>query len=134
MSNPVVHFEMPAKDKKRVAEFYSKALGWDMQVMGPEMGNYVLAITTPTGEDSRPKDPGAINGGFFDYKDEPGFNAPHLVISVENLDKGIEDIKAAGGEIVGKPMDIPGVGNYVSFKDTEGNHVGLLQASPDSKS
>jgi uncharacterized protein len=130
MTNPVVHFEMPAKDKKRVAEFYSKALGWDMQVMGPEMGNYVLAITTPMGENNRPKDPGAINGGFFEYKDEEGYNAPHLVISVSDLNKSIEDVKAAGGEIIGEPMDIPGVGNYVSFKDTEGNRVGLLQPSP----
>lgn len=28
--NPVVHFEMPAKDKKRVADFYSKVFGWDI--------------------------------------------------------------------------------------------------------
>jgi predicted enzyme related to lactoylglutathione lyase len=28
--NPVVHFEMPAKDNKRVADFYTKAFGWKM--------------------------------------------------------------------------------------------------------
>jgi len=26
--NPVVHFEMPATDRKRMAGFYSKAFGW----------------------------------------------------------------------------------------------------------
>jgi len=30
--NPVVHFEMPAKDRARVSEFYTKAFGWKMQV------------------------------------------------------------------------------------------------------
>jgi hypothetical protein len=29
--------------------------------------------------------------------------------------------------VLGTPMDIPGTGHYVSFADTEGNHVSLLQ-------
>jgi uncharacterized protein len=33
----------------------------------------------------------------------------------------------AGGEVLGEPMDIPGVGKYVSFFDTERNRVSLLQ-------
>jgi hypothetical protein len=35
--------------------------------LGKEMGNYVTAITTET-DDSGPKKPGAINGGFFPKK------------------------------------------------------------------
>ena len=27
----------------------------------------------------------------------------------------------------GEPMDIPGIGLYVSFFDTEGNRVGMIQ-------
>jgi len=26
--NPVVHFEMPAKDRKRMADFYTRVFGW----------------------------------------------------------------------------------------------------------
>ena len=37
--NPVVHFEMPADDKKRMADFYSQAFGWKTQMLGEEMGN-----------------------------------------------------------------------------------------------
>jgi predicted enzyme related to lactoylglutathione lyase len=33
---------------------------------------------------------------------------------------------------LGEPMDIPGVGPYVSFFDTEGNRVSLLQPLPRS--
>jgi len=29
--------------------------------------------------------------------------------------------------VLGEPMEIPGVGPYVSFYDTEGNRVSLLQ-------
>ena len=127
--NPVVHFEMPAKDRKRVADFYAKVFGWKMNQMGAEMGNYLLAQTAETDENNMVKTPGAINGGFFDYKDEEGFNKPHLVVSVEDLNKSMEDVKSAGGQVSGEIMDIPGVGKYISFKDSEGNLVGMLQPS-----
>jgi predicted enzyme related to lactoylglutathione lyase len=32
-----------------------------------------------------------------------------------------------GGQRAGEPDDIPGVGLYASFIDTEGNRVGMLQ-------
>lgn len=128
--NPVVHFEMPAKDKKRVSEFYTNAFGWNMQQMGADMGNYVLATTTETDEKTtRPKNPGAINGGFFEYKDEPGFQSPSVVIAVDDLKTSIEAVKKAGGKIVGLQMEIPGVGSFISILDTEGNRVGMLQPS-----
>ena len=63
--NPVVHFEMPAEDRKRMADFYTNVFGWKTQLLGPEMGDYVLATTTESDETGRPKNPGAINGGFF---------------------------------------------------------------------
>ena len=125
--NPVVHFEMPAKDKKRVSAFYTKAFGWNMQQMGQDMGNYTVAQTTETDQNGMVKTPGNINGGFFDYKDEDGFTQPHLVISVDNLEESMEAVKTNGGTIIGAPMDIPTIGKYVSFKDTEGNRVGILQ-------
>ncbi len=48
--NPVVHFEMPAKDKARTKKFYEEVFGWQMTQMGPEMGDYLLAGTTPVDE------------------------------------------------------------------------------------
>jgi predicted enzyme related to lactoylglutathione lyase len=61
--NSVVHFEMPYDDRERMAKFYQNVFGWQTQMFGEEMGNYVLATTTETDE-SGPKKPGAINGGF----------------------------------------------------------------------
>ncbi|HEX8931840.1 MAG TPA: VOC family protein [Patescibacteria group bacterium] len=127
--NPVVHFEMPAKDKKRVAEFYTKVFGWGMTQLGADMSNYLLAQTAETDDKQMVKTPGTINGGFFDYKNDDLNRAPHLIISVENLDKSIKAVEAAGGKIEGEKMDIPGVGMYVSFRDSENNVVGMLQAS-----
>lgn len=123
----VVHFEMPTKDRKRVSEFYSKAFGWEMQQLGPEMGNYIMAQTTETGENGMPKNPGAINGGFFEYKNDEENRVPHLVIAVDNIEESRADVEKAGGKITSEKMDIPGIGLYYSFKDSEGNIVGMLQ-------
>src|SRR5260221_5082624 len=134
--DPVVHFEMPAKDKKRVSNFYTSAFGWQMNQLSSEMGNYLLAQTTETDEHSMVKTPGAINGGFFDYQEKEGFNIPHLVISVDNLEESMKKVEEAGGKILGgasgpeKIDDIPGIGRYISFEDSEGNHVGMLQPAP----
>jgi predicted enzyme related to lactoylglutathione lyase len=125
--NPVVHFEMPAEDQKRVADFYSKAFGWQTQLLGPEMGDYVLATTTEPGPDGRPKTPGAINGGFFPKSDEQPAQYPSVVIAVDDIQEHIKKVNQAGGEVLGDPVEIPGVGRYVSFLDTEGNRVGMLQ-------
>lgn len=125
--NPVVHFEMPTKDKKRVSDFYTKVFGWNMLQMGPEMGNYILAQTTQTDQDGMVKTPGNINGGFFEYNDKEGFQYPHVVIQVEDLAKAMADVKSAGGQVLGESMDIPGIGKYISFKDSEDNIVGMLQ-------
>jgi predicted enzyme related to lactoylglutathione lyase len=53
--NPVVHFEIPAEDRNRVADFYTKAFGWKTQQLGEDMGNYVLATTTDSDENGMPK-------------------------------------------------------------------------------
>lgn len=52
---------------------------------------------------------------------------PSVVISVDDIHSAMEDVTAAGGKVLGEPMEIPGVGLYVSFNDTEGNRVSILQ-------
>ncbi len=127
--NPVVHFEMPAEDRKRVTAFYTKVFAWQMQALGPEMGDYVLATTTESGPDGRPKNPGAINGGFFPKSDEKPGQYPSVVIAVDDIKEHMKKVNKAGGEVLGEPVEIPGVGWYVAFLDTEGNRVSMLQPS-----
>ncbi len=95
--DPVVHFEMPSKDRERVRKFYTEVFGWQMTQLGDEMGNYILANTSPVDENMMHLNKGAINGGFFDYKDDNLNNAPHLVIQVEDLGESIEKVTKSGG-------------------------------------
>ena len=131
--NPVVHFEMPAEDRKRMSEFYTKAFGWQAQQLGPEMSNYVL-VTTTESDNNGPKRPGAINGGFFTKSDDMPAQYPSVVIAVDDINQSMKKVAQSGGKVLGEPMDIPGVGKYVSFFDTEGNRVSMLQPNMAARS
>ena len=126
-TNPVVHFEMPYKDVKRVSQFYESAFGWRMVDAGPNMGGYVVAQTAETDEHMMVKTPGTINGGFYQLEMAKESREPSVVVSVDNLEESMKKVTAAGGTLLGKPTDIPGVGKFVSFRDTEGNRVSMLQ-------
>jgi len=39
----------------------------------------------------------------------------------------MQQVTESGGQIQGEPVQIPGVGSFVTFDDTEGNRVGMLQ-------
>jgi uncharacterized protein len=125
--DPVVHFEMPYGDHERVAKFYYEAFGWQMQKLGEDMGNYITAATTETDDNRMVKKPGNINGGFYPQEQAPETKCPSVVIAVDNIEESTKKIEEAGGKMLNKPMEIPGIGRYASFADTEGNRVSILQ-------
>lgn len=133
MMNPVVHFEMPYHDRDRAARFYSQAFGWKIDKYGPEMGNYAVVTTAET--DARPGEPaGAINGGLFPHCSDRPAQYPSIVIAVEDMAAAMARVTQAGGEVLGEPMAIPSVGDYVAFFDTERNRHSLLKSlPPDNK-
>ncbi len=124
--NPVVHFEMPYEDSGRLTKFYNTAFGWELNKMGSEMGDYVTAATTETDQNRMVKTPGTINGGFFP-KNQGAPSNPSVVIAVDDIKQSIKKITDAGGKVLGEPVEIPGIGQYVSFTDTENNRVSILQ-------
>jgi len=124
--NPVVHFELPYVDAQRAAAFYSNVFGWKTEQLGSEMGDYILVTTTD--KDAVPGKPaGAIDGGMFPKKLDWPDQYPSIVIGVEDIGASMRKIADNGGAVLGEPMDIPGTGLYVSFKDTEGNRNSILQ-------
>jgi len=127
--NPVVHFEMPYENRDRVTTFYGAAFGWQTQVLGEEMGNYVLA-TTAESDENGPKRNGVINGGFFQKGSDGATAYPSLVIAVDDIRESMTKVTDAGGTVHGEPMEIPGVGQFVAFTDTEGNRASMLQPLP----
>jgi predicted enzyme related to lactoylglutathione lyase len=129
--NPVVHFEMPYENRDRMVDFYAKTFGWQSNKLGPEMGDYVVAMTSETDQmGMRPKAPGVINGGFF--RRTKSDQQPSVVIAVDDIQAAMKNVEAAGGKVLGgqnpgQPDNIPGVGLYAAILDSEGNRVGMLQ-------
>jgi len=132
--SPVVHFEMPYSDQQRATDFYHQAFGWQPQVLGPEMGNYVVVNTSEIDKKTNaPTEPGRINGGLFEKTKEN--QHPSVVVGVDDIYEAIKNVEAAGGTIVGgmkpgEPDNIPGVGLYIACIDTEGNRISIIQPAP----
>jgi predicted enzyme related to lactoylglutathione lyase len=123
----IVHFEIPADDEARAREFYRGTFGWQLQEM-PEL-DYTIVMTTPIDEQTQlPTEPGAINGGLMKRSGETP--APVLTVDVESIDDALKQIEAAGGSTVRPRTEIPGMGAFAYFKDTEGNVLGLWETMP----
>ena len=131
--DPVVHFEMPYDDRARAAKFYAGVFGWEVRMLGEEMGNYMVVRTGEAGDGPPAMEgtvPGVIGGGFFKRNNDWPAQHPSVVIAVQDIKASMKKVDAAGGEVLGEPMLIPGIGDYVSFFDTEKNRVSMLQPLP----
>lgn len=122
----VVHFEIPAKDVKRAAEFYKKAFGWQIDQF-PNFEYWTLG-TTEVDKNQMPTIPGAINGGMG----KKGSTAPDAVtvtVSVKDIDAAVSSIEKLGGKQVGKKQPVGDMGFSAYFRDPEGNVIGLWQST-----
>ncbi len=118
--NRFVHVDISANDPRRAAEFYRSVFGWGAQQLpGPEP--YWLLSTDPS-------DPAAIGAGVGKRSEPWQSVAP--TIEVASADDAAAKVVAAGGSILTPKTMMPGVGQLVAFKDTEGNVMLLLE--PDS--
>lgn len=124
--NTVIHFEIQADDVARAKKFYENVFGWKIsQMMKKEDGGMDY-----WGVETRESGPG-INGGLYQRPTEAQdkYYLYDCTVMVKDLDKAMQDVKTAGGEIVREKSEIPGVGFFASAKDPEGNHFGLMQAT-----
>jgi hypothetical protein len=122
----VVHFEIPADDVGRAKEFYGSSFGWNLQDV--DMGNgatYTTVTTVPVDEKMMPTEPGAINGGLMKRSSETP--SPVITVGVDSIDDALKRVEAAGGSVVTPRTEIPGMGAFAYFTDTEGNTLGLWE-------
>jgi hypothetical protein len=122
----VVHFEIPVDDLDRAKAFYGNVFGWGLQTM-EQMDDYTIAMTTAVDQQTQvPTEPGAINGGLMRRKaDTP---TPVVTVQVDSIDTALKQIDSEGGSTVQARTEIPGMGAFAYFKDSEGNVVGLWES------
>jgi predicted enzyme related to lactoylglutathione lyase len=114
-------------DQARANEFYASVFDWEMK--DNDMGGgivYTSAMTVATDEKMLPKEPGAINGGIMKRtSDTP---APVITIQVDSIDEALKKVEAEGGATVQPRTEIPNMGAFAYFKDSEGNTLGLWES------
>jgi len=119
----VVHFEIPADNPERIAEFYNKVLGWDIQKWEGPVDYWLIS----TGKDSEP----GIHGGIARKKDRPA-SGVLVTAQVDSVDDSLKKIVNDGGSIVVPKRAIPGVGYQAHFRDPEGNVIGIMENDPSA--
>ena len=113
MGNPVVHFEICAKDLAKAREFYGKLFDWELK--HEEEMNYTLV---EVGE-------GSIGGGIMQA--EEGKFPPYVTfyIQVDDLEASVRKAEELGARIIVPPTPIPNMGRFAMFNDPDGNMIGL---------
>lgn len=122
----VTHFEIPVDDLARAKAFYGSIFGWGLDDMDMGGGmSYTIVRTVEVDDEQLPKERGAINGGIMQRSaDTP---APVITITVASITDALKQIDDAGGSVVQPETEIPGMGSFGYFKDSEGNVIGLWQ-------
>ena len=119
MNKLISWFEIPALDLNRATAFYEQILA--LTLNRGDMGPTSLAVF--------PYDRDQATGGTLITG--PGFKpstegAVVYLNAGESLDTVLARVEPAGGSILLPRTDLPGIGFYAHFGDTEGNRVGLF--------
>lgn len=108
------YVELPAAEIARSKAFFEAAFGWSLCAFGP-----TYAATTTGDVDLGLQGDGAQAGA-----------APLPVIEVDDLERALEAVKAAGGEIMCPIFSFPG-GRRFHLREPSGNEIAVSQVSSD---
>lgn len=106
------YVELPAPDIAAAKAFYERAFGWSLTEFGP---SYAATMT------------GDVDLGLQGDADE-ATATPLAVIDVEDLERALEAVEAAGGKVVRPIFAFPG-GRRFHFIDPNGNELAAVRAN-----
>ena len=118
MGQPVVHFEVIAKDAERAQAYYSELFGWEIDASNPMAYGLV-----PREGNTNPEGIGIGGGIGAGPEGYPGHAT--FYVEVPDVEEALAKAESLGGtRMMGpdKPMEGLEVG---LFKDPEGNIIGL---------
>ncbi|MET8118799.1 VOC family protein [Micromonospora sp. NPDC005189] len=107
------YVEFTVTDLQQAKRFYAEAFGWQFNDYGPEYAG----IRSPQGE-SAPE----VGGLRVDQEVRAG--GPLVLLYSSDLDKSVQAVQGAGGQVVNGPYEFPG-GRRFQFTDPSGNELGV---------
>jgi predicted enzyme related to lactoylglutathione lyase len=109
---PIVHFEIPAKDRKQSAQFFADVFGWGFR-HSEEPAPYTLIDT------------GNVGGGLPDADEtyQPG----HVILYIdsEDVEADLKKVEECGGKRLSDPFMVGEFGQMAFFADPTGNRLAL---------
>lgn len=121
MAHTLVHFEIPADNPEKLADFYGRLLGWTFE-KAPEM-DYWFVTTVEEGKEG-------VNGGMV-RRTGPQ-QMPMNYYQVESIDDFAAKVASMGGTVATAKQAVPGMGWFGLFLDPDGNPFGLWQDDPNA--
>ena len=115
MAQPVIHWEIGAKEGSKLQEFYRQMFDWAFDTSMPGFGMVAA-------------EEGGIGGGIMQARpDIP----PYLTfyVAVDDLEASLARAEQLGGKRIVPPTPIPGVGAFAMFEDPEGHMLGLFKTA-----
>src|SRR5215470_2187429 len=100
-------------------DFYRRVFGWEIIDSGPDMGHYGMATVS-----------GRMVAGIGEPPAEAGSPPPAWTtyLATDDVDKTIEAVQSAGGQVLMPAMDVGEAGRMAMAADPTGAVFGLWQA------
>lgn len=114
------HVEIPADDPDRAQRFYNGLFGWSFEVPSGFEAYYMF--TTPVGQEGM--------GGAIGKRGEMAPDKLRTYVHVDSIDASLPKVTELGGSVIEDKSEVPGMGWYAVFTDTEGNELALWESTP----
>jgi uncharacterized protein len=107
------YIELTVTDLAEAKRFYAAAFGWRFTDYGPEYSGI-----------RSPHDDAAPEVGGLRLDEEVRTGGPLVLLYSSDLDRSVQAVKEAGGQVVDGPYEFPG-GRRFHFTDPSGNELGV---------
>ena len=117
MGQPVMQWQILARDPDKLTAFYSALFGWRVNADNP-MGYRMVDTGSGRG----------INGGVWPIGNE-GHPLVQLFVEVSDVAATVAQVQQLGGQVLIPPQMLPGGDEMAVVLDTEGLSLGLMTTS-----
>ena len=124
MPAQLAHFALTARDVDRARRFYETVFQWQFDAWGPPnfyqiRGAGVHGALQERASEASSQESMVPQGGI------------ECTFAVADLAQSCAAIEAAGGQLLDREYEIPGVGRLRRFADTEDNEALIMQYEPE---
>lgn len=115
----ITHIDIPVTDHVKATEFYGTLFGWEIREI-PGFEGYPMWQA-----------PNKISGGGLAPCEE-GFTHPRSYVEVDSIDDVLAQVKKLGGEVLMEKSPISDTSWWASFRDLDGNEIGLYEGTTET--